>query len=71
MKEALCSENIMAYPNTKPYKLYTDASNYAVGGILETDGIERPIQYISKQLNDGQKRWSAIEREFYAVIYAL
>lgn len=74
LKEALCSENVMAYPDVnKPYKLYTDASNYAIGGILaqETDGVERPIQYISKQLTDGQNKWSAIEREAYAVIFAL
>jgi transposase InsO family protein len=74
LKEALCSDQVMAYPDaSKPYKLYTDASNYCIGGILvqETDGIERPIQYISKQLSEGQKKWSAIEREAFAVIYAL
>ena len=64
----------MAYPDPEqPYKLYTDASLYAVGGVLvqERDGVEKPIQYISKQLTEGQRKWSAIEREAFAVIYAL
>ena len=64
----------MAYPDQiKSYKLYTDASNFAIGGILvqENEGIEHPIQYISKQLSESQRKWSAIEREAFAVIYAL
>ena len=58
---------------TFPYKLYTDASNFAVGAILvqeDDSGIERVIQYVSKQLTDSQKKWSAIEREAFGVIHA-
>jgi hypothetical protein len=74
LREELTSDRVMAFPHTElPYKLYTDASNYAVGAILaqDQDGIERPIHYVSKQLTEGQKKWSAIEREAYAIIYAL
>ena len=54
------------------YKLYIDATYYVIGGILmqENDNVEKPIQYISKQLSDRRKKYSAIEREAYTVIYA-
>lgn len=75
LKDALCSERVMAYPDPeKPYKLYTDASQFAIGGILvqnDENGVERPIQYISKQLSSGQRKWSTIEREAFAIIHAL
>ena len=31
----------------------------------------RIIQYVSKQLSDGQKKWPTIEREAYAIIFAV
>ncbi len=44
LKNVLTSDVVLAYPQTdKPYKLYTDASNYAVGAILvqeDDKGIE-------------------------------
>lgn len=75
LKQDLVSDSVMAHPQTdKPYLLYTDACDYAIGGILcQTDdqGIERPIVYLSKQLSATQRRWATIEKEAYAVIYAL
>ena len=75
LKAMLISPEVMAYPNLqKPYKLYTDACEYAIGGILvQTDeaGVERVIQYISHQLSPTQRRWATIEKEAYAVVYAL
>ena len=51
---------ILAYPQTdKPYKLYSHAWDYAVGGILvqvEEDYVEREIQYVFHQLDPTQKR---------------
>lgn len=75
LKQALVSEQVMAHPRVdKPYLLYTDACDYAVGGILcqtDDDGIERPIVYLSKQLSATQRRWATIEKEAYGVVYAL
>ena len=75
LKDSLTCDSVIAYRKLNaPYLLYTDASNFAVGAVLvQTDenGIERPIQYISKMLNSTQRRWSAIEREAFAVVYAL
>ncbi len=55
LKALLVSEQVVAHPQLdKPYKLYTDACNYAVGGILgqeDENGVERPVLYLSKQLS--------------------
>ncbi len=50
LKDLLCSRYVLAHPRTDlPYKLYTDASGYCVGGILvqDQDGQEKVIQYVS------------------------
>ena len=51
LKEILTSDILLAYPQTdKPYKLYTEASNYAVGSILvqeDDSGIETVIHYLA------------------------
>ncbi len=75
LKSALVTSPVMAYPNTsKPYILYTDACDYAVGAILcqeDDEGVERPIQYLSQQLSPTQRRYAVIEKEAFAVVYAL
>jgi hypothetical protein len=75
LKAALVSKRVMAYPDPhRPYKLYTDACDYAVGAILvqlDAKGTERPIQYISHQLSTTQRKWATIEKEAYAVVYAI
>ena len=75
LKNVLQSNHVLAYPQTnKPYGLYTDACDYAVGGILVQegeDGVERVIQYVSHQRDPTQKRWATIEKEAYAIVYCL
>lgn len=53
--------------------LCTDASLYGIGAYLYQiiDGVEKPIQFISKSLTDVQRRWSTVEKEAYAIWYAL
>ena len=74
LRTALTVAPILAYPNVdKPYKLYTDASQNAIGAALvqETELGERVIQYLSHQLNETQRRWPTIEREAYAIVYSV
>ena len=75
LKGLLVSPSVMAHPDTQRlYKLYTDACNYAVGGILVQDddsGVERVVQYVSHQLSETQRKWATIEQEAYAVVYCL
>ncbi len=75
LKDALCSQTVMAHPKVNdPYILYTDACDYALGGILcqrDENGIERPLQYISAKFSPSQRKWATIEKEAYAVVYCL
>ena len=74
LRQALMEAPILAFPDiSKPYKLYTDACGYAIGGVLvqETDMGERVIQYLSHQLNETQQRWPIIEKEAYAIVYCV
>ena len=75
LKEELMSDRVMAPPRTDhPYKLHTHASDYCVGAILVQEderGVERVISYVSHALSASQRRWATIEKEAYAVVYAI
>ena len=59
----------------KGFVLRTDASDYAVGAVLEQvqeDGSHLPVAFRSRVLPEGQCRtWTAREKETYAIICAL
>lgn len=73
----------LGYPNiSKPFKIYTDASDPATGAVLvqecdEQDSIvpgiphEKPIHFFSQKLSKSQRRWSVIERETFGIKAAL
>ena len=65
-----------------PYVVYTDASNDSLGAVLvqpceEKDSIlpevpnEKPFYFLSHKLSSSQQKWSTIEKEAFAVTYAL
>ena len=56
-----------------PISLNTDASDYGIGGYLYQvrSGQEFPIAFLSKALSGSQLKWSTIEKECYAIFYAL
>ena len=59
----------------KGFVLRTDASDYAVGAVLEQlrdDGSRVPVAFWSRILAEGQRRtWTAREKETYAIVCAL
>ena len=61
-------------PN-KGFVLRTDASDYAVGAVLEQvrdDGWHVPVAFWSRIMAEGQRRtWTAREKETYAIVCAL
>ena len=75
LKNVLTSEQVMAHPDpTRPHMLYMDACDVAIGAILtqkNDEGKLRVVQYISHSLPVVQRRWATIEKEAYAVVYAL
>jgi hypothetical protein len=75
LKMKLANDVLLAIPDfSRPFRVTTDASNIAVGAILsqiQEDGTERPIAFASQTLSKQQRKYSTIERETYAIIYAL
>jgi hypothetical protein len=58
--------------------LYTDASDYAHGAYLcqvrpgpDGTNLEEPIRFLSGTFSGAQTRWSTIEKEAYAIYWAL
>ena len=54
---------------SKPFYLFTDASEYAVGGVLTqlVDGMYHPLGYYSKKLEGAELKYSVYEKEFLAM----
>jgi hypothetical protein len=63
--------------NASRIVLCTDASDYAFGAYLYqvvktgTSEVQQPIRFLSKSFVGAQVRWSTIEKEAYAIYYAL
>lgn len=72
-KNLLTNQPLLQYPDfNKPFNLTTDASNYAIGAILSQGpiGSDKPIAYASRTLNETELRYSTIEKEMLAIIWA-
>lgn len=73
-KELLTHAPLLQYPDhDKPFILTTDASNVALGAVLSqgTIGNDKPIAYASRTLSETESRYSTIERELLAIIWAI
>lgn len=74
LRDRLCDTPVLAYPDPNlPFILYTDASDVGVGAVLSQvqDGTERVVQYLSRKLNDAERRYGASEKECLAVVWAI
>ena len=70
-KQALASATLLIHPsNTATTCLTVDASNLAVGGVLEQflDGNWKPLAFFSRKLDKAQKNYSTFDRELFAII---
>lgn len=73
-KTLLCNNPILQYPDfQKPFRLTTDASNFALGAVLSqvTDNSDLPIAYASRTLNESEQKYSPIEKELLAIVWAV
>ena len=54
-----------------PIRLYIDASDYGIGGVLFqiVNTVWRPIAFISKSLSATQINWSTIQKEACAIFF--
>lgn len=70
----LCNSPILQYPDfEKPFFVTTDCSNVAAGAVLSQNvqGNDLPVAYASKTLSEAERRYSTIEKELFAIIFAL
>lgn len=74
-KKEFMSKKVLAHYNPKlPLIVACDASAYGVGAVLsqkQADGTERAIQYASQTLSRTQRKYSQIDKEAYAIIFAI
>ena len=74
LKDAIIQAPILRYPDTtKPYIVYTDASDDACGAQLSLmhNEAEFPVAFLSHTFTDTQWRWSTPEQEAYSIYFAI
>ena len=74
LKKKLVTSPILQLPDlNKEFTLRTDASDTGVGSILlqEVAGEKFPVAYASKKFNKHQMRYSVMEKECLAVVWAV
>lgn len=74
LKYALMVTPVLKLPDiSKPFILQTDASDAGVGAELlqEEDGVKKPVFYASQKLKSHQLSYSTIEKECYAIVWAV
>lgn len=73
LKELLINAPILKYPDfSQPFILTTDASNVALGAVLSQGSPpnDHPVAYASRTLNQTEQKYSTIEKELLAIVWA-
>ena len=74
LKGEIVSRPISAYPDfSKPFRLYTDASNLGLGAILaqKQKGKEKIICCASRTLNNAETNYSTTKKECLAIVWGV
>ena len=70
VKKRLVEYTVLQIPDpTKSYQLYTDASGYAVGAVLEQNA--KPVGFLSQIMDANQQKYSIYDQELLALVTAL
>ena len=72
LKGEISRKPVSAYPDfNKPFRLYTDASNFGLGAILAQyqEGKERIICCASRTLNNAETNYSTRKKECLAIVW--
>nr|XP_033964367.1 uncharacterized protein LOC117465577 [Pseudochaenichthys georgianus] len=75
LKGILCCTPVLSAPDfSKPFKLEVDASEVGTGAVLlqeDAQAIDHPVSYFSRKFNKHQLKYSTIEKEALALLFAL
>jgi cleavage and polyadenylation specificity factor subunit 1 len=73
-KEALARATLLVHPKPDaPLAVFTDASDLAVGVVLQqrVDGAWKPLDFFSRKMSSGERKYSAFDRELLAIYRAV
>lgn len=75
LKKAFSSAPVLMMPEMEAaFRVETDASDFAIGGILsqkDVDGDWRPVAYFSKAMQPAERNYDVHDKELLAVVRAL
>ena len=74
IQKILSERPILVIPDLeRPFIVRTDASSTGLGAVLlqEREGLLHPVCFVSRKLLDRETRYSTIERECLAIVWAL
>jgi hypothetical protein len=71
LKRAMCTAPVLAYyDSSRATELWTDASDYAIGGVLlqrDDKGAWRPVSYYSRRLIPSEVKYGVYHKELLAI----
>ena len=72
LKREITSERTLIIPQPgKPFRMETDASDFAVAAILsqeDNEGVWKPVAFMSKSLNDAERNYEIYDKEMLAMM---
>ena len=75
LKEKLTSNTVLTFYDPKlPLRIDCDASSYGLGAVLshiDVNGVDRPIEFISRTLSPTERRYSQIDREALSIVWSV
>jgi hypothetical protein len=70
LKRKITEQPVLVLPYfRKTFEVKCDASGFSIGAVLSQEDIS--IAYFSEKLNEAKEKYSAYDKEFYAIIQAL
>lgn len=73
-KKLATAQSVSHYDPTLPLILSCDAASEGISAVLSNrgpDNVIKPIAFVSKKLNDREKRYSALDKEAMAIVFGV